>query len=123
MIYTKAIRQVLSRYKVKNVVHGIAHITGGGLEENIHRITPEGFEIDIDGTAWTRPPVFGWLQELGQVETEEMFRVFNMGLGLTLIVSPYYADAIQRTLSQHGHENWIIGSVKAGEKRVTVHNK
>ena len=123
LIYTKAIRQVLSRYKVKNVVHGIAHITGGGLEENILRITPPGMEIDIDGTAWERPVVFEWLQKLGRVDTEEMFRVFNMGIGLSLIVSPYYADAIQRTLTQHGHENWLIGSVKSGEKRVTVHDK
>lgn len=123
LIYTKAIREVLSRYKVKNVVHGIAHITGGGLEENIVRISPDGIEIDIDGKAWERPPVFEWLQHLGKVETDEMFRVFNMGLGMALIVSPYYAESIQRTLSQHGHENWIIGSVKAGEKRVTVHDK
>jgi len=127
LIYTKAIRQVLSRYKVKNVVHGIAHITGGGLEENIERITPAGIEIDIDGKSWDRPPVFQWLQNLGNVDTEEMFRVFNMGLGLAIIVSPYYADSIQRTLEQHGHPSWVIGSVKssqnADEKRVTVHNK
>lgn len=127
LIYTKAIRQVLSRYKVKNVVHGIAHITGGGLEENIERITPAGIEIDIDGKSWERPPVFQWLQKLGNVDTEEMYRVFNMGLGLALIVSPYYADSIQRTLEQNGHPSWVIGSVKSSqnsnEKRVTVHNK
>jgi phosphoribosylformylglycinamidine cyclo-ligase len=123
LIYTKAIRDVLSHYKVKNVVHGIAHITGGGLEENIERITPEGMEIDIDGQAWERPPVFEWLQKLGKVETEEMFRVFNMGVGLAMIVSPYYAESIQRSLSKHGHENWVIGTVKSGEKRVTVHDK
>jgi phosphoribosylformylglycinamidine cyclo-ligase len=123
LIYTKAIREVLSNYKVKNVVHGVAHITGGGLEENIHRITPAGIEIDIDGNTWDRPPVFEWLQKMGNVETEEMYRVFNMGLGLALIVSPYYADSIRRTLEQHGHPSWVIGSVKAGDKRVTVHNK
>ncbi|MFK7768483.1 MAG: phosphoribosylformylglycinamidine cyclo-ligase [Mariniblastus sp.] len=123
LIYTKAIRQVLSKYKIKNVVHGIAHITGGGLEENIERITPEGLEIDIDANTWERPPVFKWMQEMGKVETEEMYRVFNMGLGLAMIVSPYYADSIRRTLTEHGHDNWVIGSVKSGSKRVTVHNK
>ncbi|MFT5301621.1 MAG: phosphoribosylformylglycinamidine cyclo-ligase [Mariniblastus sp.] len=123
VIYTQAIRQVLNRYKVKNVVHGIAHITGGGLEENISRITPDGLAIDIDGTAWDRPEVFPWMQKLGNVETEEMFRVFNMGLGLAVIVSPYYAEAISRTLTENGHPNWVIGSVKSGEKRVTVHDK
>ena len=123
LIYTKAIRQVLNNYKVKNVVHGIAHITGGGLEENIARITPEGLEIDIDANTWQRPPAFEWLQKLGKVETEEMYRVFNMGLGLALIVSPYYADSIRRTLEEKGHQSWVIGEVKSGTKRVTVHNK
>ena len=123
LIYTKAIRQVLNHYKVKNVVHGIAHITGGGLEENIARITPDGLEIDIDANSWQRPPAFKWLQELGKVETEEMYRVFNMGLGLALIVSPYYADSIRRTLEEKGHQSWVIGEVKSGTKRVTVHNK
>ena len=123
LIYTKAIRQVLNHYKVKNVVHGIAHITGGGLEENIARITPEGLEIDIDANTWQRPPAFEWLQKLGKVETEEMYRVFNMGLGLALIVSPYYADSIRRTLEEKGHQSWVIGEVKSGTKRVTVHNK
>lgn len=123
LIYTKAIREVLSHYKVKNVVHGIAHITGGGLEENIERILPDGFEIDIDGKSWERPPVFEWLQKHGKVETDEMFRVFNMGIGLALIVSPFYADAIRRTLEQHSYPSWVIGSVKSGSKRVTVHDK
>ncbi|MEL7496145.1 MAG: phosphoribosylformylglycinamidine cyclo-ligase [Planctomycetota bacterium] len=112
-IYTRAIRNVLARYKVKNVVHGIAHITGGGLEENLERITPDGVRIEIDGSSWKRPFVFQWLQELGSVETDEMHRVFNMGIGLALVVSPYYADAISRTLTEAGHPNWVIGKVSA----------
>ena len=127
LIYTKVIRQVLQHYKVKNVVHGIAHITGGGLEENIARITPAGFEIEIDGQAWERSPVFAWLQRMGKVETEEMFRVFNMGIGLALIVSPYYAENVRRMLTDGGHENWLIGSVKTAKdvtaKSVTVRDK
>ena len=129
VIYTKAARQVLSHYKVKNVVHGIAHITGGGLKENLERITPPGMDIDIDGSVWDRPAVFPWLQDLGKVETEEMHRVFNMGIGLVMVVSNFYADSISRMLTDAGHSNWVLGTVKelpadaAVEKRVTVHNK
>ncbi len=113
LIYAKAVRQVLSHYKIKSVVHGIAHITGGGLEENIARITPNGLAIEIDGQSWFRPPVFEWLQKMGQVDTEEMFRVFNMGIGLVMIVSPYYAENVRRMLQLAGHENWLIGTVKS----------
>jgi phosphoribosylformylglycinamidine cyclo-ligase len=123
LIYAKAIREVLSHYKVKNVVHGIAHITGGGLEENVFRITPKGIKIEIDSAKWERPPIFDWLQKTGGVATDEMYRVFNMGIGIALIVSPYYADSICRTLTQFGHESWIIGNVSAsedGSKSVTV---
>ena len=127
VIYTRAVRQVLSHYKVKSVVHGIAHITGGGLEENLERITPPGIAIEIDGNRWQRPPVFSWIQQLGQVEIEEMFRVFNMGLGLVMVVSSYYADSISRMLTAAGHPNWMIGEVRegmAGERAsVTVSNK
>lgn len=123
LIYAKAITSVLRHYKVKNVVHGIAHITGGGLEENLERITPDGIKIEIDGAAWKRPPVFDWLQQLGKVETEEMHRVFNMGLGLALIVSPYYAEKIRSLIELEGFQTWTIGNVSAGEKSVVVGNK
>ena len=122
VIYAKAIRQVLNYYKVKNVVHGIAHITGGGLAENIERILPDNVTVDVDGGSWERPPIFDWLQEAGNVATDEMFRVFNMGIGLALIVSPYYADVIRRLLDQNGLDNWLIGTVAAGDKSVSVAN-
>lgn len=124
VIYARAIRQVLRHYKVKNVVHGIAHITGGGVEENIERILPDALAVDIDANSWTRSPVFDWLQKLGNVDTEEMYRVFNMGLGLAIFVSPYYADSVRRMLSEAGHENWVIGSTtQAEQSSVTVRNK
>lgn len=126
LIYAKAVKQVLNHYKVKNVVHGIAHITGGGLEENIHRITPNGFDIEIDAKQWERAPVFDWLQQMGRVDIEEMYRVFNMGIGLALIVSPYYAEKIRRLFGQAGLDSWLIGSVKKSqtkEKSVKVLNK
>ena len=122
-IYTKAIREVLTNYKVKSVVHGIVHVTGGGLEENIERVLPDGISVSIDGTSWERPEVFKWLQDLGGVETEEMFRVFNMGIGLVVIVSPFYADSVRRTLCQNDLDAWVIGSVASGKKSVTVSSK
>lgn len=111
LIYTSAVRRVLNHYRVKNVVHGIAHITGGGLAENMTRILPPGISVQIDGTAWDRPAVFPWLQKLGNVATDEMFRVFNMGIGMTLIVSPYYADSVLRMLQEDGHCATVIGAV------------
>ena len=123
LIYTKAVKNVLNHYKVKNVVHGIAHITGGGLAENIERITPQGVAIELDAKKWSCPPVFDWLQEKGSVETDEMYRVFNMGIGLAMIVSPYYADSICRIIEQSGFTPQVIGSVAEGDKAVSVVNR
>ncbi|HUT09507.1 MAG TPA: phosphoribosylformylglycinamidine cyclo-ligase [Thermoguttaceae bacterium] len=113
-IYVRAARHVLGHYKIKNVVHGIAHITGGGLEENLGRILPDGIQAEIDHGSWPVPPVFTWLQRLGEVERAEMDRVFNMGLGLVLVVSPYYAESIRHQLSRDGLKSWQIGCVKEG---------
>ena len=94
-----------------------------GIPVGFNRITPEGISITIDANAWQRPQVFDWLQELGSVETDEMYRVFNMGIGLALIVSPFYADSIRRMLTENGYENWLIGNVASGEKSVVVNNR
>ena len=113
-IYTSAVRQVLAHYRVKQVVHGIAHITGGGLEENVSRILPKGMGIAIEPQSWPVPTVFTWLQELGEVDDAEMARVFNMGIGLVMIVSPYYAESIQSQLANLGLASWPIGQVVDG---------
>ena len=110
-IYVRALRRVHNHYKVKNVVHGIAHITGGGLQENIERVLPKGVELRIDEGSWDVPPIFPYLQELG-IEPAEMARVFNMGIGMALMVSPYYADKIQRILEGAGQRSWIIGEIE-----------
>jgi phosphoribosylformylglycinamidine cyclo-ligase len=117
-IYARAVRTVLKHYKVKSVVHGIAHITGGGMLENIQRIVPPQVDVRIDRNSWTVPPVFPWLQQLGEIDRDEMFRVFNMGIGLVLIVSSYYADAIRRILRDQQLASWQIGEVAAGQGRV-----
>jgi phosphoribosylformylglycinamidine cyclo-ligase len=118
-IYTRAVRGVLAHYKVKSVVHGIAHITGGGIFENLDRILPPGVGVTIDRGSWQIPPVFTWLQKLGDVDDDEMYRVFNMGVGLALVVSPYYAESIQQQLSTCRLASWLIGRVAEGNQSVT----
>ncbi|MEX2121126.1 MAG: phosphoribosylformylglycinamidine cyclo-ligase [Pirellulales bacterium] len=113
-IYARAIRRVLANYKVKTVIHGLAHITGGGLVENLARVMPAGSRGVIQRDTWPVPPVFGWLARLGAVERDEMERVFNMGLGLVLVVNPYFADSVRSQLADCGHESWQIGQVVAG---------
>ncbi len=121
-LYSRPIRQVLTHYRVKRVVHGIAHVTGGGLHENLARIVPEGVQIVIDRDSWPVPPVFTWLQRLGEVEQAEMDRVFNMGVGMVLVVSPHFAESIRSQLADAGVENWLIGSARQGPRSV-VWNK
>jgi phosphoribosylformylglycinamidine cyclo-ligase len=104
---------------VKRIVHGIAHITGGGLIDNPPRILPEGCAIRLSRASWQVPPVFPWLQNLGGVSDDEMFRVFNMGIGLVLIVADYYADAIARYITEEVKiPSWIIGEVVEGDRNV-----
>lgn len=112
-IYARAVREVLQHYKVKNVVHGIAHVTGGGLRENLSRILPSGTEAQLDLSACPTPPIFSWLQTLGEIETGEMQRVFNMGVGLVLVVSAYYANHIRSIFQDHGYDCWSIGQIVA----------
>ena len=117
-IYVRCVRRVLAYYKVKKVVHAIAHITGGGLRENLERIVPEGIRIELDRGSWDVPPVFGWLQRLGEVEPDEMDRVFNMGLGLVMVVSPHFAESIRHQLADCGLASWTIGRATAGPRGV-----
>jgi phosphoribosylformylglycinamidine cyclo-ligase len=117
-IYARAVRSVLTHYKVKSVVHGIAHITGGGLHENLARILPANIGVTIDRGSWKMPAVFPWLQQLGDVEDDEMHRVFNMGIGLALVVSPFYAESIQKQLTTCGLESWLIGRATVGNQEV-----
>jgi phosphoribosylformylglycinamidine cyclo-ligase len=118
-IYVRQVRRVLAHYTVKSVVHGIAHITGGGLLENLERIVPDGRHVVLDRGTWPVPPVFTWLQKLGDIERNEMERVFNMGIGMVLVVSSFYAESIRHQLAQLGQESWPIGRVHEGTRGVT----
>ncbi len=118
LIYAPAVRDVLRHYRVKAVVHALAHITGGGLEENLARVIPPGKQAVLRRGSWPVPPIFAWLAELGQVPEEEMYRVFNMGVGFVLVVSSYYAASIRQQLARHGLSAWEIGHVESGSAAV-----
>jgi len=122
-LYARPVKAVLRHYRVKQVVHGIAHITGGGLAENLGRIVPNCVQIRIDRGSWKVPGVFPWVQRLGDIAADEMDRVFNMGIGMVLVVSPHFADSIQKQLADLGYENWRIGTAHAGrpdDERVVI---
>jgi len=119
-IYARAVRGVLAQYKVKRVVRGIAHITGGGMPGNIPRILPQRLAVEINKGTWPIPPIFGLIQRLGNVDEEEMYRVFNMGIGMVLIVAPYYANGVVRKLKRLREKAFVIGRVRRGKKEVKI---
>ncbi len=89
----------------------MAHITGGGLQENIIRVVPDGLGLAIDSSAWTLPPVFDWLQREGAVPRAEMWRTFNCGIGYVVIAAPDQQAAITAALAAHGLAATPIGEV------------
>ncbi len=119
-IYVEAVRLVQMHYRVKQVIHGIAHITGGGIQENLDRILPKQVDARIDADAWPVPPVFQWLQRTGNIETAEMRRVFNMGIGLTLVVSAYYSPSVLARLREAGVSCFEIGEIVPGSGKVIM---
>ncbi|MDR3101473.1 MAG: phosphoribosylformylglycinamidine cyclo-ligase, partial [Paraburkholderia sp.] len=104
-------------------VKGMAHITGGGLVENIPRVLREGLTAELDHAAWPLPPLFSWLQKHGGVADAEMHRVFNCGIGMAVIVAADQADAAASLLAAAGEQVWKIGVVresKEGEAQTVV---
>jgi phosphoribosylformylglycinamidine cyclo-ligase len=96
-------------------VHGLAHITGGGITENLPRVLPEGLGATVDLGAWALPPVFGWLAAEGGLERGELLRTFNAGIGMAVICAPDRAEALGRTLMEAGETVVPLGRVVAGE--------
>ena len=118
-IYARSVKLISRNYRVKQIIHGIAHITGGGLIDNPPRLLSEGLAIRLERGSWTIPPVFPWLQSLGSVPDDEMFRVFNMGIGLVMVVSAHFAKSITRHLNYKAKvPSWIIGEVIEGNREV-----
>ncbi|PIE16593.1 MAG: hypothetical protein CSA65_10005 [Proteobacteria bacterium] len=95
-------------------VHALAHITGGGLTENLPRVLPEGLGALVDLEAWTLPPVFGWLARTGNLDAAEMLKTFNAGIGMVLAVEAAQVDAVRAALEAEGETVSQIGRVQAG---------
>lgn len=116
ILYVKPVLELISRFGVRTGISGLAHITGGGLIDNTVRILPEGVRLVFDRSSWTIPPLFRWLQELGKIDTEEMYKVFNMGIGFCVIVRPEIADSVVSDLQLKGISSAVIGAARAGTK-------
>lgn len=110
-IYVRPILKLLSESKIL----GMAHITGGGLTENLPRILPPGLGIELDSAAWERPPIFTLMQKLGDVAWPEMYRTFNMGIGYVLIVRAEDEQLISQKLAEMQEKSFVIGRVIKGE--------
>jgi phosphoribosylformylglycinamidine cyclo-ligase len=107
-IYVKPLLELMKHLPVK----GMAHITGGGLTENIPRVLPEGVTAILKHDAWDMPPLFHWLRQQGNVNEQEMLRVFNCGIGMALVVAPEFACIAMRLLRSSGETVWHIGTIR-----------
>jgi phosphoribosylformylglycinamidine cyclo-ligase len=118
-IYVKPLLALMASMQVK----GLAHITGGGLVENVPRVLPEAVTAVLEKSAWPRPPLFDWLQREGGVADAEMHRVFNCGIGMVIVVSADLADKAVAQLREAGEQAWRIGVIRArkdGEAQTLV---
>jgi phosphoribosylformylglycinamidine cyclo-ligase len=121
-IYVKPLLQLI---RETGAVKAMAHITGGGLLENIPRVLPKGAGAAIDLTSWTRPAVFDWLQQQGNVDETEMHRVLNCGVGMVICVAADEAERALTVLREAGEQPWVIGRIEPateGAEPVTLHH-
>ena len=109
-IYVKSLLDVIARFEI----HGLAHITGGGLTENLPRVLPHGLIAELDLAAWTCPPIFAWLAERGPVVPAELLKTFNCGIGMVVVVPVGAAESIAAALRAAGEQVNVIGSISAG---------
>jgi phosphoribosylformylglycinamidine cyclo-ligase len=100
------------------LVKGMAHITGGGITDNLPRILPEDCDAAIDSGAWDTPPIFALLQSQGEIGTAEMFRTFNMGIGLIVVTAADDVDEAHRLIARAGPDALRVGEVVAGHRSV-----
>ena len=116
-LYVKPILAALEKFEIK----GMAHITGGGLTENIPRVLPENCVAQIDAQSWPLPKLFQWLQQAGNVERQEMYRSFNCGIGMVVIVPADQAEAVQAFLAEQGETMYRLGTIRerAGSEHQT----
>jgi phosphoribosylformylglycinamidine cyclo-ligase len=115
-IYVKPLLALARQMKV----HALAHITGGGLTDNIPRVLPEGLEAVLERRSWQRDPVFDWLQQAGRIEPAEMYRTFNCGIGMVAIVPKEHAAQAVEFLAARGEPAQIIGEIRPGSRGVVI---
>jgi len=115
-IYVKPVLKLLQSCEV----HALAHITGGGLSENIPRVLPENTAIDINLDAWQLPEIFQWLQANGNIEQQEMLRTFNCGVGMVMVMPDSEADKAIALLDAEGYQAWTIGNVRSASEQEQV---
>jgi phosphoribosylformylglycinamidine cyclo-ligase len=113
--YLKYVRTLLRT----GILHGIAHITGGGLPDNVARIMPKGLSAVFDCSSWRVPAVFRFLQEQGRIDAGEMYRVFNMGIGMILVVSKHDLRRASGIIRKAGTKPLVIGHIEKGSQPVT----
>jgi phosphoribosylformylglycinamidine cyclo-ligase len=110
--YFRSVQPVLEH------MHGMAHITGGGIAGNLVRILPQGCAAMVDSASWELPPLFSTLQQAGQISTQEMREVFNLGVGLVAVLPPEAVDAARAAASADGVTTWVMGEIQAGSRSV-----
>lgn len=115
-LYPKVCLPLIENFSIK----GMVHITGGGFYDNIPRVLPENCGAEIDSEAWQRPEIFNLLQEWGNVAWPEMYRTFNMGIGMALIVSAEEAEKVRAHLAEKSEPCYVIGKVTAGNRDVLI---
>lgn len=115
-IYVKTVLPLLDKVEIR----GMAHITGGGITENLQRIIPAGMGAIINASSFEIKPIFKLMQELGQVDKSEMFRTFNMGIGFVLVTSPQLSSTVLEYLRAEGEKPIVIGKVSSQEQKVVV---
>jgi phosphoribosylformylglycinamidine cyclo-ligase len=119
-IYSKSVVSVLRSYTRKQVVTAMSHITGGGLPGNLPRTLNEKVDMFIDRKSWTVPAVFKFLQKHGNVDEDEMLRVFNMGVGYVMVVKPAFVESVVKQLTKAGETAWILGDIRPGSGEVHI---
>jgi phosphoribosylformylglycinamidine cyclo-ligase len=115
-IYVKPLLKLMGKVSL----HGLSHITGGGLVDNIPRVLPEGLEVILERRSWRREAVFDWLQQQGNIADAEMYRVFNCGIGMTVHVSANDAQQAISVLREAGQEALVIGEIRTGTRGVVI---
>ena len=116
LLYPKVILNILEKYQVNSM----SHITGGGLVENLPRSVPKNLSVEIDSESWQMPPIFEWLKSDGKILQHDMYRIFNCGIGLVLIVNEVDVDAIMKEISLNDLNSFIIGRVMEKNQKESV---